>query len=151
MMHVGEVMQREVVTLGVSDHLDIADDIMRLGRIRHLPVVADGHLVGILSQRDLYRAALSSLLQLGYRAEKEWLAKVGVRAVMTPAVVTVTPATTVRAAIELMLEKKIGCLLVVEGGRLVGLVTETDCLRCLAHVLEAAATRERLPELPPAN
>jgi CBS domain-containing protein len=148
MMNVGDVMQQEVVTLGLSDHLDIADDIMRLGRIRHLPVVSEGRLVGILSQRDLFRAALSSLLQLGYAAEREWLGKVSVRAVMTPTVVTVTPVQSVRAALDLMIERKIGCLPVVEGGRLVGLLTETDCLRCLAHVLDIAEVRERLPELP---
>ena len=68
-------MQPEVVTLDASDSLSLADDVMRLGRIRHMPVVADGRLVGILSQRDLFRAAISSVLQFRPAAEREWLAQ----------------------------------------------------------------------------
>src|SRR5438552_8566467 len=63
-MYVRDLMRREVVTLDVADKLDLADDIMHLGRIRHLPVVSGERVVGILSQRDLFRAAVSSLLQL---------------------------------------------------------------------------------------
>ena len=88
-MLVCELMQRDVVTLGASDTLDLADDIMRLGRIRHLPVTDGDYLVGVLSQRDLYRAAISSMLQLGRAEEQSFLAKVPVRAVMTPSPFTV--------------------------------------------------------------
>ncbi len=68
-MLVRHLMQRDVATLSVADRLDLADDIMRLGRIRHLPVVDGTRLVGILSQRDLFRAATSSLLQLRREAD----------------------------------------------------------------------------------
>ena len=77
-------MERDVVTLRAGDTLDLAGDIMRLGRIRHLPVMAGETLVGILSQRDLFRAAISSMLQLGRAAEQQFLATVPVRAAMTP-------------------------------------------------------------------
>ena len=140
-------MQRDVVTLDASDTLDLADDIMRLGRIRHLPVIDGDHVVGILSQRDLYHAAISSMLQLGRAEEQSFLAKVPVRAVMTPSPFTVAPDASVRTAVGLMAERKIGCVPVVEAGRLVGLLSETDCLRYLEHVLEIADARGILPEL----
>jgi len=140
-------MEREVVTLDASDTLDLADDIMRLGRIRHLPVTAGRVVVGILSQRDLLRAAISSMLQLGHQAERQFLARVPVRAVMTPSPCTVGPSTPLRIAVSLMLERKIGCLPVVEDGRLVGILSETDCLRSLERVLEVADAKGLLPEL----
>jgi CBS domain-containing protein len=146
-MYVRDLMQREVATLEASDRLDLADDIMRLGRIRHLPILSGGRLVGVLSQRDLFRAAVSSVLQLARPAEREWLGAVSVAAVMTPDVVTVGPETSVRRAVTLMIDRKIGCLPVVDRGQLVGLVSETDCLRYLTNVLDIAEEKELLPEL----
>jgi len=146
-MYVRDLMSRDVVTLEADDKLDLADDIMRLGRIRHLPVVARDELVGILSQRDLFRAAVSSLLQLGGDAERKWLATIAVRSVMTPVVHTVGPELPIRTAVGIMLDRRIGCLPVVENAKLVGLLSETDCLRHLAHVLDLAGERDRLPEL----
>lgn len=146
-MQVRDLMQRDVVTLRATDTLDLADDIMRLGRIRHLPVEADGRVVGILSQRDLFRAALSSMLQLGRTAEHEFLARVPVAAAMTPAPFTTAPDTSVRTAVRLMLDRRIGCLPVLEHDRLVGLVSETDCLHHLAELLDVAAAKGFLPEL----
>jgi CBS domain-containing membrane protein len=150
-MYVRDLMRREVVTLDAADHLDLADGIMRLGRIRHLPVVSGERVVGIVSQRDLFRAAASSLLQFRYDAEREWLAKIPVRAVMTAPVFTVAPAISLRTAVEIMIDKRIGCLPVVDDGKLVGLLSESDCLRHLAHLLEVAETKNGLPELAPAS
>lgn len=67
---------------------------------------------------------------------------------MTAPVVTAEPTLPVRAAVDIMVEKRIGCLPVVEGTTLVGLLSESDCLRYLTHVLDIADTKERLPELP---
>jgi CBS domain-containing membrane protein len=150
-MLIRDLMQRDVATLDAADTLDLADDIMRLGRIRHLPVTAGGALVGVLTQRDLFHAAISSMLQLGRSAEQQFLAKVPVRAAMTPSPCTIGPNASVRIAVSLMLERKIGCLPVVEDGRLVGLVSETDCLRCLERTLEIADAKGLLPELPAAS
>ena len=150
-MHVRDLMQHDVATLDASDRLDLADDIMRLGRIRHLPILSRGRLVGILSQRDLFRAAVSSVLQVARPTEREWLGKIPVAAVMTPDPFIVGPETSVRTAVAVMMERKIGCLPVVDRGQLVGIVSETDCLRYLAHVLDIAEEKELLPELPPAG
>ena len=140
-------MQREVATLKASESLGIAEDIMQLGRIRHLPVVSAGVVVGIVSQRDLYRAAASCMLQLRRSREREWLACIPVRAVMTTNVITMAPDETIHDAVELMLRHRIGCVPVVEDGKLVGLVSETDCLRYLARVLDVSEEKAGLPEL----
>jgi CBS-domain-containing membrane protein len=137
-MHVKDLMRRQVVTLSVTSTLDIATDIMTMGRIRHLPVVDDGGmLVGIVTQRDLYRAAISSVLRLGEKAEREWLGKVPVFDVMTADVVTVGPEEGIIDALTRLLDRKVGALPVVERGRLVGLLTETDCLRSFRDMLKA--------------
>ena len=146
-MLIRDVMQRDVATLRVTDTLGLADDIMELGRIRHLPVVSGGVVVGIVSQRDLYRAAVSSMLQMPRSEEREWLGKIPVVNVMSSNVVTVAPDATMHMAVELMLSNRIGCLPVVEHGKLVGLVSETDCLRYLAHVLGISEEKAGLPEL----
>jgi CBS domain-containing protein len=133
-------MTTEVVTLDAGDHLDLASDIMNLGRIRHMPVVRNGKLVGILSQRDLFRGAVSSALLFRPAAEREWLAKIRVAEVMTADVVTAEPDWPVRHAVEVMLEDRIGCLPVVDAeDRVVGLLSESDCLRLLASYLAEGA------------
>lgn len=147
-MFVSDLMQREVATLEAADSLDLADDVMRLGRIRHMPVVSGERLVGILSQRDLFRAAVSSALKMHRSAEREWLAKIPVRDVMTSTVVTVGPGATLAEAVRLMLDRRIGCLPVVDQGRLIGLLSESDCLRHLARLLDISEAKNRLPELP---
>jgi CBS domain-containing membrane protein len=135
-------MRSQVVTLHVTSTLDVATDIMEMARIRHLPVVdAQGELVGIISQRDLYRAAISSVLAVKEGTQREWLGKVPVHAVMTRAVVSVGPEEGIAKAIERMLARKFGCLPVVEGRRLVGLLTESDCLTCFRDLLRAGNFR----------
>jgi CBS domain-containing membrane protein len=147
-MLVRDLMQTEVATLKVNDSLGLADDIMQLGRIRHLPVVsAENKVVGIVSQRDLFRAAVSSVLGMRKATEREWLGRIPVRDVMTGRVATVPPTAPVRQAVEIMLEKRIGCLPVVENEVLVGLISESDFLRLLARVLEIPDVKEQLPEL----
>jgi len=131
-------MSREVVTLRSGEHLDLASDIMTLGRIRHMPVMSGTRLVGILSQRDLFRAAVSSALDFRPAAQRGWLAKIRVEEAMTADVITARPEWTIRQAVDVMVEKQIGCLPVVEEGRLIGLLSETDCLRLLGRMLAQA-------------
>ena len=132
---VRERMQVDLVTLDVSARLDRADELMRAERIRHLPILADGRLVGILSQRDIYLAATSSVLGLQPGTQEDWLAKIPVSEVMTTRVLTAHPDTSIGNAAELMVRERIGCLPVVEDEALVGLLTDTDCLRFLADLL----------------
>jgi len=148
MVKVRDVMIREPVTLHENDSLDLADDIMVLGRIRHLPVINEGVVVGVLSQRDLFRAAASSKLHLRRAAQQAWLGKIPTRAVMTAPAVTTTPDTDMRDVVAEMLRRKIGCMPVVDpDGQLVGLVSETDCLRVLERILASGQLRQHIDEL----
>src|SRR3990172_8454426 len=125
---VREMMTTTVATLGRNDTLDLADDLMSMGRIRHLPVLDEGHVVGVVSQRDLFRSALAVALGYGERAQKLLLTTITVKRVMREPAISIAPEATVTQATRVMLEHKIGCLPVVEGQTLVGIVTETDIL-----------------------
>ena len=127
---VREIMTKSPVTMECEDILDLADDIMDLGRIRHLPVLEQGRVVGVLSQRDLFHSVLVKVLGFKHREQKDLMRTIQVREVMSKPVITISPNAPVQQAARLMMEKKIGCLPVVEGERFVGLVTETDILRC---------------------
>jgi len=115
--------------------LMIADDVMRLSRIRHLPVVEDDSddLAGILSSRDLLQGALSRAVGYGERARQRLMGTLVVKEVMTTDPVTIAPDASLREAARVMLDRKIGCLPVVEDGRLVGLLTESDMLAFVAR------------------
>jgi len=129
-----------LVTLQVEEQLSLASDIMNLARIRHLPIVEGERLVGIISQRDLFRASLASVMGYDYAATRDHLKSVSIKEAMVSDVITVEPETGIQQAGRIMLEKKIGCLPVVEDHRLVGLVTETDVLRCfLMHYEDCVA------------
>lgn len=126
---VRDLMSIEVATLGRDDTLDIADGVMAMSRIRHLPVLHEGKVLGIVSQRDLFRSALGTALAFGIRRPQELMRSVAVQDVMSAPAVTIGPDAPVQDAARAMLEKKIGCLPVVEQGSLVGILTETDILR----------------------
>lgn len=127
---VSEIMQREVATLREEDQLTVADDVMRLGSVRHMPVLAGEKLVGVVSNRDLLSASLTSALEFGARERRAFLRSVEVREVMTRDVVSVGPDMPIAKAARILIERRIGCLPVVKGDdQLIGLVTETDLLR----------------------
>jgi CBS domain-containing protein len=127
---VSEIMRSEFVSLELTDKLDFAQQIMQLGRIRHLPVLSQGRLAGIVSSRDLLAASLSKVLQLAREQRVSFLGMVEVEEVMTRDVQTVSPETTLEEAARLLLRHKIGCLVVAKDDRVpIGLVTETDFLR----------------------
>jgi CBS domain-containing protein len=127
MISVGDFMSKDLVTVGESDDLALAESLLRLSGIRHLPVVKDGRLVGLVTQRDMLRSGQSG------RSGARTLA---VSEIMTRDLTTVRPATALSQAARLMLERKYGCLPVCdEEGRLVGIVTEADFVRFAAEVV----------------
>jgi CBS domain-containing protein len=125
-------MARAVETLRPDDPLSRADTLITEKRFRHFPVIEAGQLVGILSERDVLRAALSISSGSDGRAQKELLAAIRVEEVMTCDVVTISPDEDIKDAALTMLSGSIGCLPVVEKGALVGLLTESDVLRFVA-------------------
>jgi CBS domain-containing protein len=124
-----EIMMGSPVTLKPEDSLSLASDVISLGRIRHIPVVDDGRLVGILTERDLIGAAASQIFGLKQKNKSALLKSVLIKEVMKRRVVTAAPDTPIKEIAHLMAEKKIGCVPIVSAGALVGLVTTTDLLR----------------------
>jgi CBS domain-containing protein len=120
---VGELMTRELVTLKETQNLAIADELLRLNRIRHLPVVREGKLVGLVTHRDLLKA--TGLKCPDPAKHPLWAADI-----MSRDVRTVRPDMSLRDAVKLMLDNKFGCLPVVsEDGKLQGILTEADLVR----------------------
>ena len=134
-LKVRDLMTADPTTLKRNDKLTLAEDIMRLGRVRHLPVLDDDGktLVGIVTQRDLFRDALAQALGYGKDAQRKLLDSLAVNDVMTSEVVTVRPDASLVYAARVLTERKIGCLPVVEDGRLVGILTEGDFVALVAR------------------
>ncbi|GIX48527.1 MAG: hypothetical protein KatS3mg131_2738 [Candidatus Tectimicrobiota bacterium] len=128
-MRVGDMMQTNVITATPDMSLAQAWRLMRDKRIRHLPVVSGKRLVGIVTDRDLREAMPSPATTLTRGEIAYQLDTTPVKTCMTREVVTVTPDTDVVQAARLLLDRKFGCLPVVEHHRLVGIVTEMDFLR----------------------
>jgi CBS domain-containing protein len=126
---VRDVMAQNPATLDLNETLDLAESIMKLGRIRHMPVVDDGKVVGIVSQRDMFRSALITSLGFGRKTTGALIKTIKIKEIMTEEVFTISSDASIKEAARQMMEKKIGCLPVLEGDRLIGIITETDMLR----------------------
>lgn len=132
-MKVRDLMSTEVHTVGRNDTAAAADQMMEAHRIRHLPVLGEeGELAGILSRRDVYRTALKRTLGYGEAAQDRLLGMLTVKEVMTNEVETIAPDAPIQEAARRMLDRKISALVVVDGERLVGLLTESDFVRHMA-------------------
>lgn len=132
-LRVRDLMTKEVRTIGRNDKASDADALMSEARVRHLPVLDDeGQLAGILSRRDVYRTALQRTFGYGEKAQDRILGNLVVKELMTNRVETVAPEAPIAEAASRMLEKKISALVVVEGERVVGILTESDFVRHVA-------------------
>lgn len=126
MITVGDFMTRELVTMNETDDLALAGSILRLGGIRHLPVVRGRKLVGLVTHRDMLRHGSTTAARQTQAQE-----------IMTREPTTVTPTTSLVRAARLMLAHKYGCLPVCEDdGTLVGIITEADFVRFAADVVQ---------------
>lgn len=128
-MYVEQIMSKEVLTVPQDARLAQIAQLMRDKKVRHLPVVDDkGALVGIVSNRDVQRAQPSLITTLDRGEVNYLLDKVSAGDIMHKKVVTCSPRTLVEEAGRLMRPSKIGCLPVVDGGKVVGIVTSVDLL-----------------------
>lgn len=130
-MQVKDWMTRSPLTVEAKDSLMHARVLMKRHAIRHLPVVAAGRVVGVLSDRDLRDYTPSFCTSLDVYEMHYMISKLTVDDAMTPHPVTVGPDSVIASAGELMLNKKIGCLPVLKDGELVGILTESDLIRAL--------------------
>jgi CBS domain-containing membrane protein len=127
---VRDLMSEPVFTLQPGDDLEALYDLMDAHHVRHVPVVdRDGDIVGLVTQRDLARSALGAQDALPLSTQQEILRRRRVLEIMATEVETVEPDQDLRTAAEILLENKIGCLPVVEGRHVVGILTESDFVR----------------------
>jgi acetoin utilization protein AcuB len=132
-----EKIQKSPVTISPEATFFEARNLIHEKGIRHLPVVDKNNaLVGIVTDRDIREAAPSDATLLSVQELNYLLGKLKVSSFMTPKakLITITPDTLIEEAVQLMHDNKIGCLPVVEGGKLYGIFTETDALDHLVDI-----------------
>ena len=123
-MWINNWMTKDPVCVTPVDTLEKASHLMATGGFRQLPVIEDGHLVGIVTDRDL-------------RSHGGYYGSTLVSAAMTSSPFTLSPDDSAESAAQLIIEHKIGSLPVVQSGRVVGIVSRSDLLRALLNVLQA--------------
>lgn len=133
---VDELMTTDVVTLSADQDVVFATVVMKLRRIRHLPVVEGDKLVGMLSHRDLLRAQARLLEQLK-EGKDESFGTVKAGEIMSDEVHAVPPDMPADEAAMILVDQKIGCLPVVREGTLIGIATEADFLRWAVAALRS--------------
>ncbi len=131
-MKVMDLMQKKVFTVDQNDTIDRVFFLIHYEKIRHLPVLEKGEVVGIVSDRDLYKA-------LGPKSQPRsivnqqkgtilYVTPKKVRHIMRRGVITINPEATINKAASILAKKKIGALPVVKGKKLLGIITATDLL-----------------------
>ncbi|MCX8117685.1 MAG: CBS and ACT domain-containing protein [Desulfobacterota bacterium] len=138
-----EKIRRNPITISPDANFFEARALIHEKGIRHLPVVdKDGQLVGIVTDRDIREAAPSDATLLSVQELNYLLGKLKVASFMTPKekLITITPDTLIEEAVKLMRDHKIGCLPVVEEGKLYGIFTETDALD---HLVDIFGTNQK--------
>jgi acetoin utilization protein AcuB len=128
-MKIRDLMTAKPITTGPDTPVIDARKLMLGKRIRHLLVTDGPKLVGMVTDRDIRLNLPSPATSLSVWEVNYLLARLTVASVMTKALVTVSPERDPRDAAVLMLDHQIGALPVVDGGQLVGIITETDLLR----------------------
>jgi len=136
-MLVGERMSKPVITISPDMPISEALNLMKKERIRRAPVVKDGKLAGIVSDKDLLNASPSPVTTLSIWEMNYLLSKVTVSQVMTSNVMTVTQDTPIEQAARIMADNKIGGLPVLRDGHVVGIITETDLFKVFLELLGA--------------
>jgi CBS domain-containing protein len=129
-------MTPDPLVLSPHDTLRAAMDLMNKYRLRRFPVVDEGKLVGIVTDRDIRQAGASSAVVQERRYVEYLFDRIQVGGIMTPRPITISPGEPLITAAQLILEHKIGGLPVVEEGRLVGIITETDLIKSLIGLLK---------------
>jgi len=120
--------------------------VLRRSGFRHLPIVDGDRLVGIITDRDIQRFAPSLLGKISQEDYNAIFENTPLERVMTRDPATVTPATPVSEAVAILYNKKLGCLPVVEDGRLIGIITITDMLNLLHRLLAGSETSQSIAE-----
>jgi len=136
-MLVGERMSSPPIVIPPDMSVSEALTLFKKERIRRAPIVKDDKLVGIVSEKDLFNASPSPATTLSVWEMSYLLSKLTVAEVMTKDVITVTKDTPIEEAARIMADNKIGGLPVVEGSRVIGIITETNLFKMLLELMGA--------------
>jgi len=139
-MLVGERMSHPVITMRADMPIIDALNMMKREHVRRTPVIKDGKLVGIISEKDLLNATPSAATTLSVWEMNYLLSKIPVSEVMTQNVLTVTEDTPIEEAARIMADNKVGGLPVLRGDEIIGIISETDLFKVM---LEMMGARER--------
>jgi acetoin utilization protein AcuB len=142
-MHVGAMMQKQVITATPDMTLADVQSLMREHHIRHVPVVSGKRLVGIITDRDVREASPSPATTLTRGEIAYQMATTPIKQCMTKDVVWIGPDMDMVQATRLLLQRQCGCLPVVDNGTLVGIITELDCLRTFLDSLSNSSSKEQ--------
>jgi CBS domain-containing protein len=135
-MLVREIMTNDVTTLQEGDTMLDAAMIFARSSLRHLPVLRDSNLVGVLTERDMKRFAPGLMSGVSSEKYNDLMENTPLAKVMTRDPLTLKPDQDVSDAADIFSTKRFGCLPVVEDGKLVGIVTTTDMLKLLAQIIK---------------
>lgn len=136
-MLVGVRMSKPAITIPPDMPINEALNLMKRDRIRRTPVVHDGKLVGIVSDKDLLNASPSPATSLSVWEMNYLLSKITVKDVMTRKVLTVNEDTPIEEAARIMADNKIGGMPVMRGNKVVGIITETDLFKIFLELMGA--------------
>lgn len=146
-MFVGERMSKPVITIAPDLPITEALSLMKKEHIRRTPVVKDGKLVGIVSDKDLLNASPSPVTTLSIWEMNYLLSKITVAEVMTKNVMTIGEDTPIEQAARIMADNKIGGLPVLRDGHVVGIITETDLFKVFLELMGAREAGVRVTAL----
>lgn len=136
-MFVGERMSHPVITVTPETPVHDALAMFKKEHIRRAPVVKDGKMVGIVSERDLLNASPSPVTSLSVWEMNYLISKVTVKQVMSKKLITVDVTTPIEEAARIMADKKLGGLPVMRSDKLVGIITETDLFKIFLELMGA--------------
>jgi len=136
-MLVKDWMAAPVFSVGAEASISEVVNLMREKKVKHVPVVADGVLLGVISDRDIKQYSPSKGTSLDIFELNYLLAKTTAREIMRSKVLTTSPETPVEEAAMELYDNNIGCLPVVEGGKLVGIISDRDMYRVLVEITGA--------------
>jgi acetoin utilization protein AcuB len=139
-MQVRDFMTTDVTTVQETDSLLDATMIFVRSTLRHLPVLREKKLVGVVTERDVKQYSPSILSGISPDEYNSLMETTPISRVMTRDPATVNPGQSMFEAVRILTTRRIGCLPVVEDGELMGILTTTDMLRLLAHMLEVPET-----------
>lgn len=143
MMTLSEIMTEHPFTLGPSNSVKQAMDLMQQERIRHIPIVDEQHhLLGLVTLTDILATRESKLLLISPEREAEFTDSVQLDEIMTRQVASVDSHAGIKEAALYLQRHRYGCLPVLKGRKLIGIVTESDFISVAINLLELMEEQE---------